>query len=62
MRADCDWIVICPCGLDLKQTAKELPAMTSQQWWCALADRLATLLPDQRFDQLLLALAKWRGG
>lgn len=31
--ADCDWIIICPCGLDLKQTAKELPAMTSQTWW-----------------------------
>ena len=33
VEADCDWIVICPCGLDLRQTAKELPAMTYQQWW-----------------------------
>ena len=31
--ADVDWIVVCPCGLDLEQTAKELPALTSQPWW-----------------------------
>ncbi|KAK9806632.1 hypothetical protein WJX73_002587 [Symbiochloris irregularis] len=36
IESDCDWIVICPCGLDLRQTAKELPALTSQPWWPGL--------------------------
>ena len=36
MQADPDFIVVCPCGLDLEQTKQELPALTLQPWWCAL--------------------------
>lgn len=31
--ADCDWIVLCPCGLDLVQTDKEVKAINEQPWW-----------------------------
>lgn len=31
--ADCDWIVLCPCGLDLLQTDKEVKAINQQPWW-----------------------------
>ena len=41
VAADPDFIVICPCGLDLEQTRKELPALTTQPWWCALSCRKA---------------------
>ena len=34
VAADPDFIVICPCGLDLEQTCTELPALTTQPWWC----------------------------
>ena len=32
-EADCDWIIVCPCGLDLETTARELTAVTSHSWW-----------------------------
>ncbi len=36
VEADCDWIVLCPCGLDLEQTDKEVKAINRQPWWYAL--------------------------
>jgi hypothetical protein len=31
--SDPDWIIICPCGLDLDETKKELPAIIFTDWW-----------------------------
>ncbi len=28
-----EWIVVCPCGLDLETTAKELESVRDQVWW-----------------------------
>ena len=32
-EVDSDWIIICPCGLDLEETAHELKAIRGQPWW-----------------------------
>lgn len=33
MAADCDWIILCPCGLDIETTSREVQAIASQDWW-----------------------------
>lgn len=33
---DPDWIIICPCGLDLAETIRELPPLTSSGFWSGL--------------------------
>eukprot|EP00878_Enallax_costatus_P025934 GHUV01027794.1.p1 GENE.GHUV01027794.1~~GHUV01027794.1.p1 ORF type:complete len:149 (-),score=21.57 GHUV01027794.1:205-651(-) len=30
---DPDWIIICPCGLDMAETIRELPPLTSSGFW-----------------------------
>ena len=36
VASDPDWIIICPCGLDLDETKKELPAIIHTDWWKGL--------------------------
>jgi hypothetical protein len=33
IAADCDWIIVGPCGLTLEATVKELPTLLRQPWW-----------------------------
>ncbi|KAF8070915.1 TPS5 [Scenedesmus sp. PABB004] len=35
--ADPDWIVVCPCGLDIPATLAQLPPVTASGWWPGLA-------------------------
>lgn len=32
-ESDPDWVVICPCGLDIEETKKELKSVTGLEWW-----------------------------
>ncbi|KAL0026272.1 hypothetical protein WJX77_007604 [Trebouxia sp. C0004] len=31
--ADCDWIIVCPCGFTIKDTEKEQHLLSSKPWW-----------------------------
>ncbi|KAK9810117.1 hypothetical protein WJX72_005060 [[Myrmecia] bisecta] len=33
IEADCDWIILCPCGLDMDTCSREALAVTTQAWW-----------------------------
>lgn len=33
MALNPDWIIICPCGLDMAETLRELPPLTSSGFW-----------------------------
>lgn len=28
-----DWVVLCPCGLDIQETLKEMRSITDKPWW-----------------------------
>jgi hypothetical protein len=34
--ADCDWIIVCPCGFTIEDTKKEQHLLSSKPWWYAL--------------------------
>lgn len=52
---DPDWIIICPCGLDIEETVKELPPVTASGWWPQLkavqAGRVALVDGNQMFNR-----------
>ncbi|KAF6264986.1 hypothetical protein COO60DRAFT_1698071 [Scenedesmus sp. NREL 46B-D3] len=58
---DPDWIIICPCGLDIAETVKELPPgtsyspLTASGWWPQLkavqAGRVALVDGNQMFNR-----------
>ncbi|KAL0031422.1 hypothetical protein WJX79_010907 [Trebouxia sp. C0005] len=31
--ADCDWIIVCPCGFSIEDTKKEQDLLSSKTWW-----------------------------
>lgn len=33
VESDPDWVIICPCGLDIEETKRELNAITGLEWW-----------------------------
>eukprot|EP00210_Caulerpa_lentillifera_P000569 g550.t1 len=33
VKSDPDWIIICPCGLDIQETLKEMETIKNQSWW-----------------------------
>lgn len=33
VKLDPDWIIICPCGLDIQETLKELPPLLASGFW-----------------------------
>ncbi|MEW5315418.1 MAG: hypothetical protein WDW38_006849 [Sanguina aurantia] len=42
------WVVLCPCGLDMEMTFKEVEAVTKQPWWNQLTAVHAGPAPDER--------------
>lgn len=32
-KSDPDWIIVCPCGLNIETTKKELKTLEAQEWW-----------------------------
>lgn len=34
--ADCDWIIVCPCGFTIEDTRKEEDLLNSKSWWQGL--------------------------
>ena len=39
--ADCDWIIVCPCGFKIEDTKKEEDLLSSKAWWLVLQPMLA---------------------
>lgn len=33
--ADCDWIIVCPCGFTIEDTKKEEDLLSTKSWWYA---------------------------
>ena len=33
VEADCDWIIVCPCGFTIEDTKKEEHLLSSKPWW-----------------------------
>ena len=31
--ADCDWIIVCPCGFTIEDTKKEEDLLSTKAWW-----------------------------
>ena len=35
VEADCDWIIVCPCGFTIEDTKKEEDLLSTKSWWYA---------------------------
>ena len=33
VEADCDWIILCPCGFTIEDTKKEEDLLSTKPWW-----------------------------
>eukprot|EP00884_Botryococcus_braunii_P023373 jgi/Botrbrau1/971/Bobra.114_1s0013.1 len=55
IAADCDWIIVGPCGLNLQTSKKELPVLLRQDWWKELRavkeGRVVVVDGDQMFNR-----------
>lgn len=55
VKLDPDWIIICPCGLDIQETLKELPPLLASGFWPDLkavkAGRVVLVDGNQMFNR-----------
>ncbi|GMH33922.1 hypothetical protein BSKO_01756 [Bryopsis sp. KO-2023] len=55
LESDPDWVVICPCGLDLDETKTELKPVVQREWWGKLRalkeGRVVLVDGDQMFNR-----------
>lgn len=54
--ADCDWIIVCPCGFKIEDTKKEEDLLSSKAWWLVLQPVLANTSHSAADDACLHGL------
>ena len=54
--ADCDWIIVCPCGFNIEDTKKEEELLSSTAWWLVLQPMLTNTNNSVAGDACLQSL------